>query len=182
MGDKHFPYKMLGIKLRRLREAAKQTLAQVSGAVEIDTQKLMNIEAGREQPSEDILLLLISHFDVPDKDALGLWESAGYGANDVPETDYLPKQQIFMVMPFDNRILYSDNAGVEINDSGVVINFLQSHGNQPIPVSRIGMSKEQAQKLLLALTHSIKQASLPKVPKTLPAQTRKTTTDEPKNR
>lgn len=168
MGEKAFPYKVLGIKLKKLREAAKETLAEVSGAVEIDIQKLMNIEAGREQPSEDILLLLISHFDVEDREAVGLWEIAGYGLPDEGAIDG-GKQPVVMIMPFDNRILYSDNAAVDSNENGVVVSFLQSTGNQKLPVSRVGMSREQAEKLLLLLTHTLKQKRS-QTPKLLPPQ------------
>jgi len=45
-----------------LRENHRESAAEVSGAVEIDEKSLRRIEAGTERPSEDILLLLISHF------------------------------------------------------------------------------------------------------------------------
>lgn len=57
---------------------------EVSGAVEIDEKRLKRIEAGIERPAEDILLLLISHFGVADREAVQLWELADYDS-DMPD-------------------------------------------------------------------------------------------------
>jgi len=72
------PFKTLGTHLKYLREQVRESLAEVSGAVEIDVNVLERIEQGFERPSEDILLLLISHFAMPDQEAVQLWELAGY--------------------------------------------------------------------------------------------------------
>jgi hypothetical protein len=56
------PYKVLGEKLKSLRQKMHESVAEVSGAVEIDEQALLKIEQGQERPSEDILMLLINHF------------------------------------------------------------------------------------------------------------------------
>ena len=73
------PYRTLGNKLKALRENAKETLADASGAVEIDVKLLASYELGQARPSEDVLLLLISHFGAKDEEAVKLWEMAGYG-------------------------------------------------------------------------------------------------------
>jgi transcriptional regulator with XRE-family HTH domain len=62
--NKQLPYKPLGAILRHLRERNRESIAEVSGAVEIDESALDRIEDGSERPSEDILMLLISHFSV----------------------------------------------------------------------------------------------------------------------
>jgi transcriptional regulator with XRE-family HTH domain len=59
------PFKTLGTHLKYLRERGAETLAEVSGAVEINEDILERIEQGSERPSEEILMLLISHFNMP---------------------------------------------------------------------------------------------------------------------
>ncbi len=72
------PFRTLGKHLKILRENQRKSLAEVSGAVEIDTDVLERIEKGEERPSEDLLMLLVSYFDLKDHEAVQLWDSAGY--------------------------------------------------------------------------------------------------------
>src|SRR5579885_2464316 len=72
------PYTALGTHLKYLREQHKESLAEVSGAVEIEIENLARMENGLERPSEEILMLLINHFDIQDNEAVQLWELAGY--------------------------------------------------------------------------------------------------------
>src|SRR3954469_20349750 len=72
------PFKTLGEKLKIIRQKLHESVAEVSGAVEIEEQVLSRIEQGHERPSEDILLLLINHFGMQDDDAAKLWQLAGY--------------------------------------------------------------------------------------------------------
>ena len=60
------PFKPLGSHLRYLREQIQESVAEVSGAVEIDMDALERFEQGVERPSEDILMLLINHFNIQD--------------------------------------------------------------------------------------------------------------------
>ncbi len=135
-------------------------MAEVSGAVEIDEKKLSMIEAGTERPSEDILLLLISHFAVEDDKAAELWQLAGYDKQQSEEDrdhdheqSQSGRQQTLMVM-IDPRVMYSDSVEVVANERGVVMNFSQAAGQhgQPLTVSRIGMSRDQA-KMLMGVLH-----------------------------
>jgi len=156
------PFEAFGNKLKQIREQAKESIAEVSGAVEVDTRALVAIEAGKDQPSEDIVLLLISHFALKEDEALTMWELAGYDqektgitsmvsdGNGVSQTAYINQN--------DARILYTDMVHVNANKYGVVINFLQGLGanNQPMAVSRIGMSHEHAQSLLEVLQQTLK--------------------------
>jgi len=157
---KHVPYEPLGSQLRNLRERNRESMAEVSGAVEIDEKELSRIEAGAERPSEDILLLLISHFEVEDDKAAELWQLAGYDKvqteeehEHVRESSQSSRSQTLMVM-IDPRVMYSDSVEVIANDRGVVMNFSQAAGQngQPLTVSRIGMSREEA-KLLMGVLH-----------------------------
>jgi transcriptional regulator with XRE-family HTH domain len=154
--NKHIPYETLGSQLRHLRERNRESMAEVSGAVEIDEADLGKIESGAERPSEDILLLLISHFAVEDDKAAELWQLAGY---DRQEDEHEHEQtqngraQTLMVM-IDPRVMYSDSVEVVANNKGVVLNFSQSAGQngQPLTISRIGMSHDQA-KMVMGVLH-----------------------------
>jgi len=158
--DRRTPYSALGAQLKHLREHSRESMAEVSGAVEIDESDLRSIESGTERPSEDILLLLISHFAVEDDKAAELWQLAGYDrAEDQEHHAHEPAQggrtqsQTLMVM-IDPRVMYSDSVEITANSEGVVLNFSQVAGqnNQPLTVSRIGMSHAQA-KMLMGVLH-----------------------------
>jgi transcriptional regulator with XRE-family HTH domain len=152
------PYETLGSQLRHLRERNRESMAEVSGAVEIDETELGKIESGTERPSEDILLLLISHFAVEDDKAAELWQLAGYDRQE-DERDHdhdsaqNSRQQTLMVM-IDPRVMYSDSVEVVANNKGVVLNFSQNAGQngQSLTISRIGMSHEQA-KMVMGVLH-----------------------------
>jgi len=155
------PFEAFGSKLKQIREQARESIAEVSGAVEVDTQVLVAIEAGKDQPSEDIVLLLISHFALKEDEALTMWELAGYDQEKTGLTSIVSGDgsiQTAYVNPSDARILYTDMVHVNANKYGVVINFLQGLGanNQPMAVSRIGMSHDHARSLLDVLQQTLK--------------------------
>jgi transcriptional regulator with XRE-family HTH domain len=163
-----FPYKPLGNRLRRMRQNLQETIAEVSGAVEIDMQALNAIERGSTRPSEDILLLLISHFAIKEDEALQLWNLAGYDhaslRGEVPVTDE-PKQTVMMT-PLDARIAYTDMVHIMVNNYGVVINFMQGAGpsGQPMMISRVGMSREHAKSVLELLQRTLAQSEQKSLP------------------
>ena len=173
--NQDFPYKTLGRHLRKMREGLKESLAEVAGSVEIDVELLSKIEHGASRPAEDILLLLISHFAIKEDEATKLWSLAGYSpvdsSDDVSfnERDFFSKPAV-VVLPIDSRVIYTDMSHVMVNNSGVVINFMQANGpnNQPLIASRLGMSKQHAQNLLEILQEALD--SKPKPPKLLPNQ------------
>lgn len=154
--NKRVPYETLGSQLRHLRERNRESVAEVSGAVEIDEDELSKIESGAERPSEDILLLLISHFAVEDDKAAELWQLAGYDRQEEEREHEVPqgnRPQTLMVM-IDPRVMYSDSVEVVTNSKGVVVNFSQNAGQngQPLTVARIGMSHDQA-KMVMGVLH-----------------------------
>ncbi len=163
------PYKLLGDKLRNLREKHNESQSEVSGAVEIDLELLDRIERGAERPSEDILLLLISHFTAKEYEADHLWQLAGYshsGSEHADMADHFTPQPAMMILPMDARIVYTDSVHVMVNNHGVVMNFLQNSGpnNQTIAISRVGMSREHAGSLLELLQKTLAHST----PKALP--------------
>jgi hypothetical protein len=168
------PYKLLGEQLKKLRETRAESLAEVSGAVEIETDFLNLIETGKERPSEDILLLLISHFSTKEDVAAKLWKLAGYDQNlmssDGPVNEESNHPTV-MVMPMDSRIVYSDMVNVMANNFGVVMNFMQSSSpnSQPVVIGRMGMSREHAKSVIEVLQKTLNQTE----PKAIPASTQR---------
>jgi len=168
------PYKTLGARLKRMRLGHKESLAEVSGAVEIEIDSLSQMELGQNRPSQDILLLLISHFALKEDEAVKLWKMAGYKDNDLPGfenqgtlADPIVGQPMMVVMPLDTRIIYTDMVHANVNNYGVVLSFMQNtgQGNQPLAVSRLGMSREHAKSLMEVLQRTLSQSE----PKILPA-------------
>lgn len=170
------PYVNLGEKLRAVRVNQKRTVTEVSGAVEIDATTLEGIERGEQRPAEEILALLISYFEIKDEEATSLWKLAGYDDKNTSTSIFELNQPIAFAMPMDLRVVYTDMVHVMINNYGVVMNFMQSSGqnNQPLAVSRIGMSKEHARSVLEILDQSLKQADKQDSPKLLKPSPKKT--------
>lgn len=176
-----------------MRQRFQESLGETSGAVEIEVERLDRFERGAELPSEDVLMLLISHFGLQDDEAVELWELAGYDTN----SDYSPSQRYdddrrdsgehqsdsneqahqnvpIMFLALDNRVLYSNDIDITTDDSGVVVNFLQTGDKkadgtmQRYPVSRIGMSYEQTERLMQALQNIMLHKKYTSGPKQLP--------------
>jgi transcriptional regulator with XRE-family HTH domain len=149
------PFRTLGKHLKILRENQRKSLAEVSGAVEIDSEVLERIESGDERPSEDLLMLLVSYFDLQDHEAVKLWDSAGYAKGFKEQFHSLddPQTKIATILlAVDVRAMYSDGVVVTGNESGVIMSFLQrAEQEQPLPVARIGMSYTQAEEVLRVL-------------------------------
>lgn len=159
------PYKTIGWHLKFARQQRKQSLAEVCGAVEIDNEMLAKIENGEQRPSEDILLLLISHFGLDDNEATSLWELAGYS-----NSDDASDKRLSVTVPHDLRVIYTDMIHVSVNDYGVIMNFMQSApGNRSMAVSRVGMSKKHARSVLEILQKTLDKAETPKSPRLLKA-------------
>src|SRR6266576_693118 len=150
------PYKTLGRYLKDLRSRANESLAEASGAVEIDVRELAGFELGKNRPSEDVLLLLLSHFGAKDEEAIKLWEMAGYGMDKVPASHMANSNSSTTV---DNtRIIYTDIVDVMVNNYGVVMNFMQGGpANSAHPVARVGMSREHAKSVLKILEITLSQ-------------------------
>lgn len=162
-GQKPKPFAPLGAQLKAIRQRTNETIAEVSGAVEIDALELANFEIGRERPSQEILILLISHFGVKDDEAVKLWQLAGYQQDKVVN-DEIESENIkhsVAVFPADARIVYTDMVHVMVNNYGVVMNFMQGAGpgTQPLAVSRIGMSREHAQSVLDVLRATLENST-----------------------
>lgn len=153
-----------------MRVSRQESLAEVSGAVEIEADALSAIEAGSERPSEDVLALLISHFAVQEDEAASLWKLAGYDltmdADDTQDRDSGTTSQQVMVLPMDLRIVYTDMVHVVTNEYGLVMNFMQTAGagNKPLAIARVGMSREHAKSVLEVLQKTLAQSEQKALP------------------
>ena len=168
------PYESFGRALKMLRAASARSTAEVSGAVEIDEKRLASYENGEQRPSEDILQLLLQHFDVNGDKADELWKLAGYNTDEQDNGSHMFMNDDFggveettvLVTPHDARIVYTDMLQVMVNNYGVIMNFMQGAGpsNQPLAVSRVGMSKEHARTIIDVLQKTLDQAENTKKP------------------
>src|ERR1700690_2102378 len=108
MDEPHLrPFRPLGKRLKALRDQANETLAEASGAVEIDVKQLASFELGQARPTEDVLLLLISHFGAKDDEAVRMWEMAGYGLAQIPVA-HLASDETLSQPATDQSVLFTD--------------------------------------------------------------------------
>lgn len=175
MNNNDAPFITLGRHLKYVREQSKKSLAEVSGAVEIEEHNLARIEAGEERPSEDILMLLISHFEVQDREAVQLWELADYDTEmpDHIKPDIDPQQfhgkPMVMLLAMDMRTMYSDGLEATSNDAGLTLNFTQASApGVANSVAKVGMSYDQAEDVLKKLQYILWQSKQQRAPKALP--------------
>jgi transcriptional regulator with XRE-family HTH domain len=158
------PYRSLGRQLKQLRTRVNESLAEASGAVEIDAKDLAGFELGKLRPTEDVLLLLISHFGAKDDEAIKLWEMAGYGMEKIPAAQ-MANAELRAQPANDNRVLFTDIVDIVVNKYGVIMNFMQTGpASTSQPVARVGMSREHAKSILQIL-----QATLNKTEQNQPA-------------
>lgn len=165
MQNSNAPFRTLGNRLKYLREQSKESLAEVSGAVEIDEDSLERIEEGIERPSEEILMLLMSHFNMHENEAVQVWELAGYDRRLGPETSINPEEllngskPVVMLLAIDVRTQYTDGVDITADAAGVTLAFTQQTGQgNSQPVAKVGMSLEQAEAVARALQHAIYHA------------------------
>lgn len=157
------PYESLGSRIKFLREQWQQSLQEVSGTLEIDETSLRAIEDGASLPKPEILDMFISHFLLTEdqaQDLRDLAEDNFQQASDALSTgleDMLMKQ-IIMYLPIDTKTIYTDQMNATVNNHGVVLQFLQQNGSdQPVTVSKLGMSREHAEKMIEVLQSTLRQ-------------------------
>jgi len=147
------PYQKLGSTLKELRKRRQETISELSSALEIDEEIIREIELGHTQPTEEVLELIASHFELDEVSSDNLWKLAGYVDNqDSIQTVFVPMQEL--------KISYTDMVHVTVNKYGVVVNFMQNGGanSQPTVVSRLGMSKEHALSVVEVLSRTIQKS------------------------
>lgn len=166
------PFKQLGERLRTIRQKLHESVAEVSGAVEIDEPTLQRIEQGHERPAEDILMLLINHFGMQDDEAASLWQLAGYDQpprhrhdRDREADDSQNNRSAILVMAVDPRVIYSDGVQVTASNNGVTVSFSQASGTpSALTTARIGMSREQAYAVIRTLQDALSRSEPRQLP------------------
>lgn len=166
------PFKQLGDRLKAIRQKLHESVAEVSGAVEIDEPVLQRIEQGHERPAEDILLLLINHFGMHDDEAASLWQLAGYDQprphdHDFGDRDHNSSgdRSAILVMAVDPRVIYSDGVQVTASNNGVTVSFSQASGTpNALTTARIGMSREQAYAVIRTLQDALSRSEPRQLP------------------
>lgn len=159
--NQQYPFAALGAKIRLYREQWNQSLSEVSGTLELDEAVLQAIESGKTLPTEDVLDMIIEHFLLTDEQADDLIKiiddyDANTQENLVKGLEELVNKQMIMVMPVDNKVVYTDSMQATVNKGGVVLQFFQSAAGQNLPVSKVGMSREHAEKMIEVLQNTIK--------------------------
>lgn len=160
-GTNKQPFELLGTQLKNMRQKRHESLADVSGAVEIEPNALQAIEEGTERPGEEILLLLISYFSAKEDIATKLWQLAGYDQDELPikSAENFEESIVTTTATTPNlpNIVYTDMVHVVVNNYGVVMEFMQrgTSVDQPMAVSRVGMSKEHARSVIEMLEKSL---------------------------
>jgi transcriptional regulator with XRE-family HTH domain len=160
--DKSDRYVALGKRLKFLREQWQQSVSDVCGTLEIDEKMLRAFEAGKIMPPADVLDMLINHFLLTEEQAQDLRELAEEQKDEIDgglstNIEDLLARQIVMFMPIDNRIVYTDSMTATVNDSGVILQFMQQTPNgQAVPISRVGMSRAHAERVIEVLQNTLK--------------------------
>ena len=164
-----------GGQLKKIRLDANKTIDDVSGAVELSTRKLKQIELGEVRPKEELIFLLASYFNLSFPKTQQLLNLAGYNKKIIDSTKEefqtffgnlsgrktQDTQQVFLAITdlSDEKTFYTNETSVNVSNSGVVIEFLQSaainRNNRPKTVAKVGMSVEHAYQLRDILQHAL---------------------------
>lgn len=170
------PYAALGERLKFLREQWQQTVHDVCGTLEIEESTLSAIEAGKTLPPVEVLDMFINHFLLTEEQAEDLRELADLQREQVNEAlasgiDDMLMKQMAIFMPIDNRAVYTDSMQANVNDHGVMLQFMQQLPGvgQPVVVSRIGMSRNHAERAIQVLQATLLQYDQGKEQQSLPS-------------
>lgn len=156
MRGSEYPYQKIGGYLKNQRERLNESVAEVSLAVEIEIDTLTQIETGKLLPSEDILVLLLSHLNVDDKTARKVFALAGYGLGEGEKTEQSQstKPQVYMVVP-GGQAQFADEVEVVAGKSGVTLSFKQPANQGVITIADVGLSKELCKELVQKLKQAL---------------------------
>lgn len=150
------PYLRFGKIIQELRKRLHESKKELCLTLEINEQLLTSIENGETQPTEEIVDQLANHFNLDESSANNLWQLAGYSDNSSAENSSMP---VYVPLP-DLKISYTDLVHVTVNKFGLVLNFMQGTGinNQPMIVSRLGMSREHALSIVEVMVDALKKS------------------------
>lgn len=156
-------YTALGARLKFLREQWQQSVREVSDTLEIDEKMLHAYEEGKAAPPVDILDMLINHFLLTEDQAQDLRELAEEPREDVENIlsgnmEEMLGRQLVMFLPIDSKVVYTDSMQAIVTDNGVILQFMQQSGanGQSIPISKVGMSRKHAEKVIEVLQNTLR--------------------------
>jgi transcriptional regulator with XRE-family HTH domain len=154
--DKQDRFSALGARLKFLREQWQQSVRDVCETLEISEDTLKALESGAVPPSPEVLDMLISHFLLTEDQAQDLRDLAGDAEEATAQgVDDILNKGIVMFMPIDNRVVYTDAMQATVTENGVVLQFMQQSNGQSIPVSKVGMSRHHAEKVIEVLQKTL---------------------------
>jgi RNA binding exosome subunit len=153
-------YVALGARLKFLREQWQQSVTEVSDTLEIDEKMLRAYEEGREAPPMEVLNMFINHFLLTEDQAQDLRELAEDPSDEnvlSGNLDEMISRQLVMFLPIDNKVIFTDSMQAIVTDNGVILQFMQQTGNgQSIPISKVGMSRKHAEKVMKVLQDTLR--------------------------
>ena len=170
-----------GGQLKKIRLGANKSIDDVSGAVELPVDKLKRIELGEVRPKAELIFLLANYFVLSFEKTQQLLRLAGYarkgkgGKNKglhsvlggLPSERSEDSQRVLLIVPElnDERTTYINETSVNVSNSGVVIEFLQSatisRDNQAKVIAKVGMSVEHASQLRSILQKALANLKKP---------------------
>ena len=184
MSESKNKYRDFGDHLKKIRQDAEKSIIDVSGAVELTTRQLEDIETGTVRPKKNLVLILASYFNLSNFKTRRLLDLAGYKKEPASTRKKVtvPKfyaslagvdsQQFLLAIADnfqDNRILYTNGINVNVSKTGVVFEFLQNaivngRFNREKIISRVGMCIDDARQLQSTLRIALEnlQAQLDK--------------------
>lgn len=157
----------VGTVIRQYRKAHGESIVDLAQAIGVERAYLNKIELGSIKPSLKLLDKIFEHFSIEGKEALGVYQMAGYKHTPIvlvegekegkevkmsqPQTPLVapPQPQQIAVDPLKTPVLYTDSVFVNSSDFGLVLDVAQSiGGQQQTVVARIGMSFDHAKRLV----------------------------------
>ena len=170
-----------GGQLKKIRLGANKSIDDVSGAVELPVNQLKQIELGEVRPKAELIFLLANYFVLSFEKTQQLLRLAGYtrkgkgGKNKglhsvlggLPSQRSEDSQRVLLIVPElnDERTTYINETSVNVSNSGVVIEFLQSatisRDNQAKTIAKVGMSVEHASQLRSILQKALANLKKP---------------------
>lgn len=162
--------------LKKYRLQAEESITETATKLGIDRSYLSKLEHGHEKPSKAVLNQLISHFSLPEVEALMLWHIANKRVESIPQGTpstqssirkevrfnmnqmiQKPQEELRVNVPEGMSAVYTDSAFVTVNPNGLMLDFSQSLASSGMHnvVARVGMSYETARGMMDTLQKQI---------------------------
>ena len=127
-------FQSFGVQLKKIRLEANKTLDDVSGAVELSSDKLRQIELGSVRPKQGLIFLLAGYFNLSFPKTQQLLQLAGYDGNSAGDSQAksralfgnIPTRKIKDIQHFffaisdlgEEKTVYTNETSVNVSNSG----------------------------------------------------------------